>query len=146
MGGTSTDCATVIDGNEVFTTDFEVEFGLPIQIPMIDIRSVGAGGGSIAWIDKGGMLRVGPQSARAEPGPARYGRAGTFATVTDANLLLGRLHPDNFRDSEISLDAGASRSNHATGEHPSADHRGNGTRDCPDCQQQHGRSSPLSFD
>lgn len=108
MGGTSTDCATVIDGNEVFTTDFEVEFGLPIQIPMIDIRSVGAGGGSIAWIDKGGMLRVGPQSARAEPGPACYGRGGTSATVTDANLLLGRLHPDNFLDSEIRLDAAAS--------------------------------------
>src|SRR5215469_5467787 len=108
MGGTSTDCATVIDGNEVFTTDFELEFGLPIQIPMIDIRSIGAGGGSIAWIDKGGMLRVGPQSARADPGPACYRRGGTIATVTDANLVLGRLHPDNFLHSQIDLDIEAS--------------------------------------
>jgi N-methylhydantoinase A len=108
MGGTSTDCATVIDGNEVFTTDFELEFGLPIQLPMIDIRSIGAGGGSIAWIDKGGMLRVGPQSARADPGPACYRRGGTLATVTDANLVLGRLHPDNFLHSQIDLDTEAS--------------------------------------
>lgn len=107
MGGTSTDCATVIDGNEVFTTDFELEFGLPIQIPMIDIRSIGAGGGSIAWIDKGGMLRVGPQSSRAEPGPACYRKGGAFATVTDANVVLGRLHADNFHDSGIDLDVEA---------------------------------------
>jgi N-methylhydantoinase A len=85
MGGTSTDCATVIDGQEVFTTDFEVEFGLPIQIPMIDIRSIGAGGGSIAWIDRGGMMRVGPQSAGARPGPACYGLGGNVPTVTGAD-------------------------------------------------------------
>ena len=69
MGGTSTDCSTMIGGQESFTTDFEIEWGLPIQMPMIDIRTIGAGGGSIAWIDKGGMLRVGPQSAGAKPGP-----------------------------------------------------------------------------
>ena len=69
MGGTSTDVSTVVDGQESFTTDFEIEWGLPIQIPMIDIRTIGAGGGSIAWIDKGGMLRVGPQSAGADAGP-----------------------------------------------------------------------------
>ena len=63
---------------------------------MIDIRTIGAGGGSIAWIDKGGMLRVGPQSAGAQPGPACYGRGGTEATVTDANVVLGRINPDYF--------------------------------------------------
>ena len=96
MGGTSTDVATVIGGKEAFTTAFEIEWGVPIQIPMIDIRTIGAGGGSIAWIDKGGMLRVGPQSAGATPGPACYGQGGTEATVTDANLVLGRLNPDYF--------------------------------------------------
>ena len=68
MGGTSTDVSTVIGGKESFTTAFEIEWGVPIQIPMIDIRTIGAGGGSIAWIDKGGMLRVGPQSAGADAG------------------------------------------------------------------------------
>jgi N-methylhydantoinase A len=70
MGGTSTDASTAIGGKESFTTAFEIEWGVPIQIPMIDIRTIGAGGGSIAWIDMGGMLQVGPQSAGAEPGPA----------------------------------------------------------------------------
>ena len=79
-----------------FTTDFEIEWGVPIQIPMIDIRTIGAGGGSIAWIDKGGMLRVGPQSAGANPGPACYGRGGTQPTVTDANWCSGRINPSNF--------------------------------------------------
>jgi N-methylhydantoinase A/oxoprolinase/acetone carboxylase beta subunit len=69
----------------------QVEYGAPIRIPHIDITTIGAGGGSIAWIDRGGLLRVGPQSAGANPGPACYGRGGTEATVTDANLLLGRL-------------------------------------------------------
>ena len=96
MGGTSTDCSTIVDGQENFTTDFEIEWGVPIQIPMIDIRTIGAGGGSIAWIDKGGMLRVGPQSAGAKPGPACYGAGGTDATVTDANVVLGRINPANF--------------------------------------------------
>ncbi|MGH6885402.1 MAG: hydantoinase/oxoprolinase N-terminal domain-containing protein, partial [Geminicoccales bacterium] len=73
MGGTSTDVSTITRGKESFTTAFEIEWGVPIQIPMIDIRTIGAGGGSIAWIDKGGMLRVGPQSAGADPGPACYG-------------------------------------------------------------------------
>ncbi|HET6220722.1 MAG TPA: hydantoinase/oxoprolinase family protein, partial [Dongiaceae bacterium] len=74
MGGTSTDCATIVNGTESFTSSFEIEWGVPIQIPMIDVRTIGAGGGSIAWIDKGGLLRVGPQSAGATPGPACYGR------------------------------------------------------------------------
>jgi N-methylhydantoinase A len=109
MGGTSTDVATVTNGQESFTTGFEIEWGVPIQIPMIDIRTIGAGGGSIAWIDKGGMLRVGPQSAGANPGPACYGAGGTEATVTDANLLLGRINPANFLGGTMGLDEAAAR-------------------------------------
>lgn len=104
MGGTSTDCSTVVDGQESFTTNFEIEFGVPIQVPMIDIRTIGAGGGSIAWIDKGGMLRVGPQSAGANPGPACYGFGGTEPTVTDANVILGRISPENFLGGTMALD------------------------------------------
>ena len=110
MGGTSTDVSTVIGRKESFTTAFEIEWGVPIQIPMIDIRTIGAGGGSIAWIDKGGMLQVGPQSAGAKPGPAAYGRGGTAATVTDANLVLGRINPENFLGGRMRLDAAAARS------------------------------------
>ena len=104
MGGTSTDCSTVVNGNESFTTDFDIEFGIPIQIPMIDIRTIGAGGGSIAWIDKGGMLRVGPESAGAEPGPACYGKGGKRPAVTDANVVLGRISPENFLGGDMKLD------------------------------------------
>ena len=107
MGGTSTDVSTVVGGNESFTTSFEIEFGLPIQIPMIDIRTMGAGGGSLAWIDKGGMLRVGPESAGAAPGPACYGLGGSRATVTDANVVIGRINPRNFLGGAMDLDKDA---------------------------------------
>ena len=103
IGGTSTDVSTIIDGSERLTTGFEIEWGVPVQIPIIDIRTIGAGGGSIAWIDKGGMLRVGPQSAGANPGPASYGK-GEVPTVTDANLVLGRIDPDNFLGGKMTLD------------------------------------------
>ena len=109
MGGTSTDCSTVVGGEEHFTTDFEIEWGLPIQIPMIDIRTIGAGGGSIAWIDKGGLLRVGPRSAGAVPGPACYGQGGIDATVTDANVVLGRIDPQHFLGGTMQLDQAAAR-------------------------------------
>jgi N-methylhydantoinase A len=109
MGGTSTDVSTVIGGKESFTTAFEIEWGVPIQIPMVDIRTIGAGGGSIAWIDKGGMLQVGPQSAGAQPGPACYGRGGSEVTVTDANLVLGRINPDYFLGGRMRLDVEAAR-------------------------------------
>ncbi|MGH6913234.1 MAG: hydantoinase/oxoprolinase family protein, partial [Geminicoccales bacterium] len=105
MGGTSTDVSTITGGRESFTTAFEIEWGVPIQIPMIDIRTIGAGGGSIAWIDKGGMLRVGPHSAGADPGPACYGSGGAEPTVTDANLVLGRINPQNFLGGAMALDA-----------------------------------------
>jgi N-methylhydantoinase A len=90
MGGTSTDVATVRDG-EVLTTTETVIGGVPIKLPMVDVHTVSAGGGSIAWLDAGGALRVGPHSAGADPGPAAYGRGGERAAVTDANLLLGYL-------------------------------------------------------
>lgn len=107
MGGTSTDVAVIVDGQEQFTTNFEIEWGIPIQVPMIDIRTIGAGGGSIAWIDKGGMLNVGPESAGANPGPACYGKGGERATVTDANVVLGRLSPEYFLGGRMDLDKDA---------------------------------------
>ncbi len=109
MGGTSTDVSTVVDGKEKFTTDFEIEWGRPVQIPMIDIRTIGAGGGSIARIDAAGMLVVGPESAGAEPGPACYGRGGTLPTVTDANVVLGRISSANFLGGSMVLDTTAAR-------------------------------------
>ena len=107
MGGTSTDVSAIVDGRERFTTDFEIEWGRPIQIPMIDIRTIGAGGGSLARIDAGGMLVVGPESAGANPGPACYRQGGSGATVTDANLVLGRISPDQFLGGAMRLDADA---------------------------------------
>jgi N-methylhydantoinase A len=107
MGGTSTDVSTIIDGRESFTTAFEIAWGVPSQIPQIDIRTIGAGGGSLAWIDKGGILRVGPHSAGASPGPSFYGNGGTLPTVTDANLVLGRINPDNFLGGSMALDVAA---------------------------------------
>ena len=90
MGGTSTDVAAVL-GGAIQTTTESVIGGVPIKLPMVDVHSVSAGGGSIAWVDEGGALRVGPHSAGADPGPAAYGLGGDDATVTDANLLLGYL-------------------------------------------------------
>jgi len=93
MGGTSTDVALIHGGVPQVSSEITVAYGLPIHVPMVDVRSVGAGGGSIASIDAAGMLQVGPQSAGSEPGPICYGRGGTEPTVTDANLVLGRLDP-----------------------------------------------------
>jgi N-methylhydantoinase A len=90
MGGTSTDVC-LISGGAVERSTERVVAGLPIRLPTVDVHTVGAGGGSIVWRDRGGALRVGPESAGADPGPACYGRGGTRPTVTDANLLLGRL-------------------------------------------------------
>ncbi|MBX7219396.1 MAG: hydantoinase/oxoprolinase family protein [Blastocatellia bacterium] len=101
MGGTSTDVAT-IDGRPGLTVESTVG-GFPVRIPVIDIHTVGAGGGSIAFIDSGGALRVGPRSAGADPGPVCYGK-GQELTVTDANLLLGRLDPDLFFGGRLRLD------------------------------------------
>ena len=76
----------IADGEQRHTTEYEIEWGLPAAMPLIDIKSIGAGGGSIAWVDAGGFLRVGPRSAGAQPGPICYGRGGSEVTVTDANL------------------------------------------------------------
>lgn len=93
VGGTSFDVSIVENGRGLITRDHELEWEVPIVVPMLDIHSVGAGGGSIGWVDQGGSLRVGPRSAGSEPGPVCYGRGGTQPTITDANLLLGRLDP-----------------------------------------------------
>ncbi len=108
MGGTSCDVC-VVDGGEVRRTDSREIEGRPIQLPMVDVHTVGAGGGSIAWQDSGGALRVGPRSAGAEPGPACYGRGGTEPTVTDANLLLGYLAPGSDLAGGVALDEAAAR-------------------------------------
>ncbi len=104
MGGTSADVGILVGGAQRHTTEYEIEWGLPAAVPLIDIKSIGAGGGSIAWVDAGGFLRVGPRSAGADPGPICYGRGGTHVTVTDANLLLGRLDPDYFLAGRMRLD------------------------------------------
>ena len=94
MGGTSTDVALIRGGVPEVSAELTLDYGLPVHLPMVDVRTVGAGGGSIVSVDKAGMLRVGPESAGADPGPICYGRGGAHPTVTDANLLLGRLDPE----------------------------------------------------
>lgn len=103
MGGTSFDAALVPDGTPNVVTDGEIN-RYRIALPMLDIVTIGAGGGSIGWIDEGGLLRMGPQSAGADPGPACYGKGGTLPTCTDADLLLGYLDPDFFAGGKIKLD------------------------------------------
>lgn len=121
MGGTTAKVGLIQDGRPRLSTEFEVGgqavtplgegrgSGYPVRTPVIDLVEVGAGGGSEAWIDAGGALRVGPQSAGATPGPACYGQGGSAPTITDANLLLGRLNPAFFLGGEITLDVDASR-------------------------------------
>lgn len=96
MGGTSTDVAMIRAGVAPVSNEIEVEYAMPIHVPMVDVRTVGAGGGSIARVDAGGMLRVGPESAGSYPGPICYGRGGTRVTLSDANLILGRLPAARF--------------------------------------------------
>ncbi len=121
MGGTTAKVGLIQDGRLRLSTEMEVGAhavtplgegrgsGYPVRTPVIDLVEVGAGGGSEAWIDAGGALRVGPRSAGAAPGPACYGQGGTAPTITDANLVLGRLNPEFFLGGEIRLDAEASR-------------------------------------
>jgi N-methylhydantoinase A len=119
IGGTTAKVGLIVDGRPRITHEYEVgaiaasmggrskASGYPIRTPVLDLVEIGAGGGSIAWVDSGGALRVGPRSAGAEPGPACYGQGGTLPTVTDANLVLGRIDPDFFLGGEIALDRGA---------------------------------------
>jgi N-methylhydantoinase A len=109
IGGTSCDIGLVLDGKEQYATDFNVAWGIPVSIPCVAVSTIGSGGGSIAWIDKGGLLHVGPHSAGAEPGPIAYQSGGTEPTLTDANLTLGRLDPGYFLGGAMTLSADAAR-------------------------------------
>ena len=121
MGGTTAKAGLIQNGTPRITKDYEVGAaaqtgvgasrgaGYPIRTPVIDLVEIGAGGGSIAWVDSGGVLRVGPQSAGADPGPVCYGAGGTEPTITDANLVLGRLNPSFFLGGEIELEVEAAR-------------------------------------
>jgi N-methylhydantoinase A len=104
VGGTSADVGLILGATVGYTTAYEIEWGIPAAIPLIDIHTVGAGGGSIAWVNAGGFLQVGPRSAGAEPGPICYGAGGDEVTSTDANLALGRLDPDYFLGGKMRLD------------------------------------------
>jgi N-methylhydantoinase A len=108
MGGTSFDIGLIEDGVSQVTTEGTFQ-GLPVKLPILDLHIIGAGGGSIAWLDPGGALCVGPRSAGADPGPVCYGRGGREATVTDANLVLGRLDPAFFHGGHTILDLAAAR-------------------------------------
>jgi N-methylhydantoinase A len=121
MGGTTAKAGLIQNGTPRITKDYEVGAaaqtgvgasrgaGYPIRTPVIDLVEIGAGGGSIAWVDSGGVLRVGPQSAGADPGPVCYGAGGTEPTITDANLVLGRLNPSFFLGGEIELEVESAR-------------------------------------
>jgi N-methylhydantoinase A len=108
MGGTSSDVSLVRDGQAERTTDTVID-GIPIRTPMVDIHTIGSGGGSVAWVDGGGALRVGPESAGAEPGPACYGKGGERATVTDANVVLGYIGESTSLGGELELDVEGAR-------------------------------------
>jgi N-methylhydantoinase A len=121
MGGTTAKVGLIQDGQPTVTKDYNVGghagagigqmslSGYPVRTPVVDLVEIGAGGGSIAWVDSGGLLRVGPQSAGADPGPVCYRGGGTEPTVTDANVVLGRLNPDFFLGGEMRLDVDAAR-------------------------------------
>src|ERR1043166_7671315 len=107
MGGTTAKACVIRRGEPSLSPDYFIGVyneGRAIRIPILDIVEVGTGGGSLAWLDEGGGLHVGPRSAGAEPGPASYGRGGTEPTVTDANVVLGRLSPERFLGGEMRLD------------------------------------------
>ena len=108
VGGTSSDIALVEGGQPVIRTQGSIA-GFPVRVPMVDVNAIGAGGGSIAWIDGAGGLRVGPKSAGSDPGPACYGRGGQEATVTDASVVLGWLDPSYFAGGSVSLDPALAR-------------------------------------
>jgi len=106
MGGTSCDVGLIRDGIPAVSSELELEYAMPIHVPMVDVHTIGAGGGSVAFINEAGLLQVGPESAGAAPGPICYGRGGQRPTITDANLLLGRLNPGALLavDKPVSLD------------------------------------------
>lgn len=95
MGGTSFDVSLIAGGQSMLSPQTSIDFGMVVRSPMIEITTIGAGGGSIAWVDKGGLLNIGPESAGSNPGPVAYGLGNDRPTVTDANVVLGRIDPDN---------------------------------------------------
>jgi len=103
MGGTSTDVALIRNAEPAVSNEIEVEYAMPIHVPMVDVRTIGAGGGSIARVNAANLLEVGPESAGANPGPICYGRGGKRPTISDANLLLGRLNPAQFQSSDAAV-------------------------------------------
>ena len=139
VGGTSSDIALIDRGRVLVRPETDIG-GYQVRVPMLDVTTLGAGGGSIAWIDTGGGLRVGPQSAGADPGPACYGRGGTEAAVTDASIVLGLLDPDYFIGGAMRLDAGVvtSRRRGARGKAAGHERRGRRARRPPYRQRAHG--------
>ncbi len=114
IGGTTAKCTAIEEGRPKVTTEYRLEysrtsFGYPLRVPVVDIVEIGAGGGSIAWFDKANLLKVGPVSAGADPGPACYGRGGTEPTVTDAKLITGAINPSNFAGGQFDLDESLAR-------------------------------------
>jgi N-methylhydantoinase A len=114
IGGTTAKCSLIDQGDVKITTEYRIErdqfnAGYPLKAPVVDIVEIGAGGGSIAWIDAGGALKVGPKSAGAVPGPACYGQGGPDPTVTDANLIAGRINPEYFLGGEITVSIGLAK-------------------------------------
>lgn len=109
IGGTSTDAGLVVDGAAQTIDEWEIEWGFTLGVPAIDVRSIGAGGGSLIQVDEMGTLRIGPESAGAQPGPVSYGRGGTLATITDAHVVLGTLRPETFLGGRMSLDVEGAR-------------------------------------
>ena len=109
MGGTSTDVGLILDGVPQVSSELEIEYAMPVHVPMVDVHTIGAGGGSIAFVGEDGMLKVGPRSAGAHPGPICYGRGGAEPTITDANLVLGRLNPERLLGVEGAADVAAIR-------------------------------------
>lgn len=109
MGGTSFDVSVIVDGIPMVTRERDIDYGLPMRLPMVDIHTIGAGGGSVARVTRGGLLKVGPDSAGADPGAIAYGRGGTEPTVTDANVLLGRINSQSITGSHEADSLGAVR-------------------------------------
>ena len=108
IGGTSTDVCVVTDGRPQLTQEFTID-GLPVRVPVLDINTVGAGGGSVVWTDEGGMLRVGPHSTGADPGPACYGRGGQVPALTDAHVVCRTIRPEAFLGGRMQIDTDAAR-------------------------------------
>ena len=145
VGGTSFDVSLVIDG-DVQLEHEPVIAQYTFKVPKVAVKSIGAGGGSIAWVDDIGVLKVGPRSAGAQPGPACYGRGGTLPTVTDANLVLGYLNPDNFLGGTMRLDRDAAVAALAPSPSNSVDRQGDGRGGAPDHELAHGRLLPCVND